>query len=139
MKWRRAEASDVPALARMNAALLEDEAHRRRPTIPELEARMRGFLEGPYSAALFEDEGATVAYALWRPEEDGSIFLRQLWVAPERRRQGLGRRAFEILRREAFGPDVRVVLDVLVGNSRAIAFWHALGLTDYAITLETSG
>lgn len=136
MQWRRATDGDVPALARMNAMLLEDEGHRRRPSIPDLEARMRGWLGGAYAAALFEESAAVVAYALWRTDEDGAIYVRQLWVARERRRQGLGRRAFEILRTEALPAGARIVLDVLVENARAIAFWKSLGFTDYATTLE---
>ena len=123
-------------LARMNFALLEDEGHRRRLSIEDLEARMRGWLAGSYAAILFEIDGQTVAYALYRTEEDGAIFVRHFFVSRVHRRRGHGRRAFEILRREVLPSGARIVLDVLVDNADALGFWRAVGFEDYAVTLE---
>ena len=39
---------------------------RNPMTLPELEARMRGWLAGEYMCALFERAGRVVAYALYR-------------------------------------------------------------------------
>ena len=123
-------------LARMNAALLEDEDHRRRKSIEDLEARMRAWLAGEYTAVLFDLGAEPIAYALFRADEDESIFLRQFFVARELRRSGLGRRAFELLRRDVLPAGARIVIEVLVGNATAISFWRAMGFTEYAATFE---
>jgi hypothetical protein len=80
---RFATLSDVPALARMNQALLCDEGHRSPLTLQQLETRMAGFLVGDYRAALFAHSEATLGYALWRPEEEW-VHLRQCSSFPKR-------------------------------------------------------
>ena len=96
---------------------------------------MRGWLGGEYSAVLFELDGATVGYSLFRDDEGRGVYLRQFFVARERRREGIGRRAFELLATEALRPGTRIVIEVLCGNERALAFWSAVGFADYARTL----
>lgn len=137
--WRIAKESDVRTLAQLNAQLIEDEGHPQARSIAELEARMRGWLDGEYEAVLFEDGGRPLAYVLYRDNEGRGIYVRQFFVARERRRQGIGRRAFALLLREVLPPDTRVVLDVLMANERALAFWQALGFCDYARMLERRG
>ena len=62
---------DVPALARMNRLLVEDEQHRNRFK-PDawFEERMRGFLSGAYQAVLFDLAGEVVGYALYTGHPD---------------------------------------------------------------------
>ncbi len=60
-------------------------------TVPELERRMKSWLASEYTAVLFKIDGAVVAYAVYA-EEPEKIYLRQLFVARNRRRQGIGRR-----------------------------------------------
>lgn len=50
-----------------------------------------------YRAVLFDLGGEVVAYALFR-ESPTEIYLRHLFVARGRRRQGIGRQAVEVLR-----------------------------------------
>ncbi len=119
----------------MNQALLRDEGHRCPMTLPELETRMAAFLAGAYQAALFRRGDATVGYALWRTEEEW-VYLRQMFVIPEARRQGIASAAFNWLVANAGWERSHVRLEVLVGNHRAIAFWRTLGFTDYAVTME---
>ena len=66
-------------------------------TVLELEQRMREWLAGEYMAVLFEERGEVLAYALYR-EQPAEIYLRQLFVTRGRRRQGIGRRAIQLLR-----------------------------------------
>lgn len=101
----------------------------------QLEQRMRGFIEGDYRAIIFEQAGEVVAYALYRegPEE---IYLRQLFVVRNLRRQGIGRRAVELLRSRIWPKTKRLTVEVLVANEGAVAFWRAVGYVDYALTLE---
>jgi GNAT superfamily N-acetyltransferase len=134
MNHRRATAADCSLLAVLNHRLIADEGHRSRMTVAELEERMRGWLARDYVAILFED-GGEVAYALYR-EQPEEIYLRQLYVVRDRRRQGIGRRAVGILRTEIWPRTKRLTVDVLTGNGPAIAFWRAVGYRDYCLTLE---
>lgn len=135
MTFRFATADDCPQLAVMNHQLIRDEGHRNPMTAPELEHRMRKWLAGEYRAVLFEEGGEVVAYALFRdqPEE---IYLRQFFVVRDRRHQGMGRRAFEILRSSIWPASRRLTVEVLAANERAVRFWRSVGYVDYSIALE---
>ena len=136
MNFRRAIVNDAALLAELNHQLLHDEGHRNRNmSIPELEQRMRGWLASEYAAMVFEDGGAIVAYALYR-EQPEEIYLRQLFIARNRRRKGIGRQAVEILRTKIWPANKRLTVDVLVQNTTAIAFWRAVGYQDYCLALE---
>ena len=136
MTFRSATLNDCPILAELNHQLLEDEGHRNRfMQLPHLEERMRRWLSAQYRAVLFEDNGEIVAYALYREEQDEN-YLRQLFVARDRRRHGLGRQAVEILRSKIWPTGKRLTVDVLVGNTGAIAFWRSVGYQDYCLALE---
>jgi len=135
LQFRRAVLADVPLLAEWNRQLIQDEGHRNRMTLSELEARMRGLLEGEYTAILFEQGGEPLAYALYRRDAD-SLYLRQFFVERSHRRQGVGRQAMTLLLREIWPPDARVTVEVLVHNRAAHAFWRSVGFRDYAVTLE---
>src|ERR1035437_3010549 len=113
MTFRAATLDDFPRLAEFNHQLIRDEGHRNRMTVPELEQRMQGWLASEYAAMLFESEGEVVAYALYR-EQTEEIYLRQLFVARNQRRQGIGRQAVEILRTKAWPTKKRLTVEVLV-------------------------
>jgi GNAT superfamily N-acetyltransferase len=104
-------------------------------TAPELEQRMREWLSGEYRAVIYEDGGEVIAYALFR-EQPEEIYLRQLFVVRNRRREGIGRRAMEILREKVWPNNKRLTVEVLVANESAINFWRAVGYKDYALSLE---
>ena len=135
MNFRCATLSDGALLAELNHQLLNDEGHRNRMTIPELEQRMKGWLSSEYAAVIFEDSQEVVAYALYR-EQPTEIYLRQLFVARNVRRRGIGRRALEILRSKVWTKGKRITVDVLVQNTAAMAFWRSIGFSDYCLTLE---
>ena len=135
MNFRRATLNDCALLAELNHQLIRDEGHRNRMTVPELEQRMKGWLASEYAAMLFENDGEVVAYALYR-EQPEEIYLRQLSVARNRRRQGIGRQAVEILRSKIWPKNKRLTVEVLVQNEAAVAFWRAVGYKDYSLTLE---
>ncbi|HEY4416786.1 MAG TPA: GNAT family N-acetyltransferase [Verrucomicrobiae bacterium] len=135
MTFRAATLNDCPWLAELNHQLIHDEGHRNQMTIPELEQRMRGWLAGEYRAVIYEDGGEQVAYALFR-EQPEEIYLRQLFVVRHRRRQGIGRRAVEILRTHLWPKNKRLTVEVLVANARTVAFWRQVGYTDYSLSLE---
>ncbi len=135
MNFRHANSNDYALLAKLNHQLIRDEGHRNSMTVPELEERMAEWLGSEYSAMLFENDGEVVAYALYR-EQPAEVYLRQLFVVRHRRRQGLGRAAFAILRSKVWPKDKRLTVEVLVHNQTAIAFWRAVGYQDYSLKLE---
>jgi GNAT superfamily N-acetyltransferase len=135
MTFRDARLDDCALLAELNHQLIRDEGHRNPMTVPELEARMKGWLSGEYQAVIFAEGGEVVAYALYRVGAD-EIHLRQLFVVRQRRRQGLGRRAVELLRTEIWPKGKRMTVEVLVENAVGAAFWRSVGFRDYALTLE---
>jgi predicted acetyltransferase len=135
MTFRRATLDDCAVLAALNHQLIHDEGHHNPMTVQELEQRMKGWLASEYAAVLFENDAEVVAYALYR-EEPEEIYLRQLFVVRNRRRQGLGRQAMEILRTQIWPKHKRLTVGVLVRNTAAIAFWRAAGYEDYSLTLE---
>jgi GNAT superfamily N-acetyltransferase len=135
MNYRLATPADCDCLAEMNGQLIRDEGHRNSMTIDELTLRMRNWLAGEYQAVLFETEGKPAGYALFRLEPE-HVYLRQFFVEPEMRRQGIGRAAIEHLRIHFWQVRPRLRLDVLTGNVQAIAFWRSVGFEDYCLTLE---
>ena len=139
MKYRMAALDDVPTLARMNRQLAEDEKHRNRfKSDAWLEDRMRRFLSGGYEAVLFEQDGHVVAYALYTQHagHPDTLYLRQIFVDRDCRRQGVGREAMRILREDIWPPDKRITVGVLVGNRPAQSFYQAVGFKPYSIELE---
>ena len=99
---------------------------------------MRTLLTGGYQAVLFEREGTVVAYALYRdhPEHEDTIYLRQIFVHREHRRQGIGRQAMKILTDAVWPGDNRLTVEVLVHNHTARGFYNAVGFKEYSIELE---
>ena len=135
MNYRNATPADAVVLAAINRQLITDEGHRNAMTLPELEARMAGWLNGEYRAVLFEEGDEAVGYALFRREPE-YVYLRQLFVRSEHRRRGVARTALVWLREHVWPDAPRVRIDVLVGNAGAIGFWHAVGFRDYCLTME---
>jgi predicted acetyltransferase len=135
MTFRSATLDDCTLLARLNHQLIQDEGHRNRMALSELEQRMKRWLSGEYRAVLFEDEAEVVAYALFR-EQSEDIYLRQFFVVRDRRSRGIGRKAVELLRAQVWPKNKRLTVEVLVANRRAAAFWRSAGYADYCLTLE---
>jgi GNAT superfamily N-acetyltransferase len=134
LTWREASDADLGLLAEWNHRLIRDEGHRNPMTIEQLAERMKKWLQGEYRAVIFFDD-QPVSYALFKSEET-LIYLRQFFVQPERRRSGIGRAAFTILRKEIWQPGVRLTVDVLCRNAGGVAFWRSVGYQDYCLTLE---
>ena len=124
---------DAAALAKMNRMLIEDEKAENDMTLPQLEARMAGFLAGDYRAYFFEAAGETVGYALINPAAK-PVYLRQLFICRERRRGGLGREAFRALLNYLNLETIDI--DVYVWNEAGRAFWQSLGFQARAINMR---
>ena len=119
----------------MNARLIRDEGHPNPMTLEELQARMGDWLETRYEAVLIKRRQEKVGYALYLRDGD-SVYLRQFYVEPEHRRQGVGRAAVQWLKENSWEDASSIRLDVLVGNQDGIAFWRSLGFLDYCLAME---
>lgn len=123
---------DVPELAAMNKCLIDDECSDNPMTLPELEQRMAGFLQGEFQGVLIHVDGKTAGYCLFRPEEGSyggkpGIYLRQYIIKPEYRQHGLGRAALKHIIETCFTDAAFVTLDVLECNEVGKAFWANVG------------
>jgi len=135
MHHRAATAADCPLLGELNYQLIQAEGHRNPMTPQELAERMHGWLHHEYAATLFAENEEIVAYALYRLQPS-EIYMRQLFVVPQRRRQGLGRNAMKVLVEEVWPRGRRLTVDVLTKNTAALDFWRSIGYRDYCLTLE---
>ena len=136
MLWEFAKLDDCPLLAQLNLELIADEGHTNSMNVTELEARMRGWLTAEYRAVLFRREARVVAYALFRDDEWSRVHVRQFFVVRDARRQGVGRAAFDLFKREVVPSGTAVVLEVLTTNTVARAFYAALGFHEYSLALK---
>lgn len=132
--WRQASDSDICLLAAWNQQLIRDEGHRNTMNIAQLEDRMKHWLKEMYRAVIFSTD-EPFGYALFREEKE-RIHLRQFFVRRDRRRQGLGRAALSILKKDVWPAGSRLTVDVLCQNSAGIAFWRSAGYQGYCLTLE---
>ncbi len=135
LTYRFATLADTPLLASWNVELIRDEGSANPMNPGQVEDRISRFLGGDYEAAIFSTEGMDVGYALWRPAEHG-IYIRQLFVVASKRRQGIGRATVELLLSKILPPDGPASVEVLVGNTPGLAFWHAMGFEDHAIEMS---
>jgi GNAT superfamily N-acetyltransferase len=135
MAYRFAAISDLDVLADWNHQLLRDEDHRNPMTVPELREKMKGWLGGEYTAVIFGTTVEPAAYALYR-EKTAEVYLRQLFVRRDRRREGIGRTAVAILRNQLWPRHKRRTVEVLTANAPAVAFWRSIDYKDYCLTLE---
>ena len=135
MEYHIAYETDLDILAQWNHQPIRDEGHRNPMTVSQLRDRIRQWLSADYTAVIFDKDGESVAYALYRESED-EIYLRQLFVKPENRNQGIGKEAVRILKEEIWTKPKRLTVDVLSHNKAAIAFWYSVGYKDYCLTLE---
>lgn len=135
LSWRYGADADLGLLAEWNHHLIQDEGHRNPMNVTQLGARMKAWLQGEYQAVIFAHAAEPVAYALFRRDPE-AIYLRQLFVRRDERRQGIGRAAVTILREEIWPRDVRLTVEALCANHRAVAFWRAMGYRDHSLLLE---
>jgi GNAT superfamily N-acetyltransferase len=137
LRYRFASAAEAPLLARLNAQLIATGADFGPAGLPQLERRMRAWLDsGEDHAVLFEDgRGRVLAYALYH-EDAAEIYLRQFLVLDAARHGGVGRRAYALLRQRVWSRAKRLTLEVLCDNADGLRFWHEQGYRDCALTLE---
>lgn len=139
MKYRFATPDDIQLLARMNMELADEEQHPNRlKSEGWFRDRMGQFFESGYKSVLFEMEEKIVAYALYRndPERYDTIYLRQMFVVPEKRRGGVGKKVIGILNGEIWPGTKRLTVEVLCHNEIALKFFQSVGYKIYSLELE---
>jgi ribosomal protein S18 acetylase RimI-like enzyme len=57
-------------------------------------------------------------------------------VRRDLRRQGIGRRAIDLLRDKIWSQEKRLTVEVLTDNRSGVAFWRSAGYRDYSLALE---
>jgi GNAT superfamily N-acetyltransferase len=102
--------------------------------LPALTERMARWVAGDYHVLLFRRGTRVTGYAVWRDEEFGA-YLRQFFICRDQRRQGFGRAVMKQLCRDEFPKGRPLHLEASVWNTGAIAFWHALGLKDFGLSM----
>lgn len=135
LEFRFATENDVQWLAKMNQQLIQDEGHRNRMSLPELQQRMSNFLQKEYKAVIVGFCKTDIGYALYKHDPEW-LYLRQIFIINSMRRKGFGRRFIEWLRNNPWKKCTRIRTDVLVDNIAGIDFWKAVGFKEYCITLE---
>lgn len=145
MQIRSAEPEDVPALARMNAELVEDQGSSSRVPIDELEERFRVWIRtGEYYIDMFDESGSTFGYAVYQVRGDyyfpaqRVVYLRHFFIERRYRGQGWGTVAFETLTAQRFPKEHAVALDVVSTNPIGQLFWEKLGFKPYFTEMKRS-
>jgi len=135
MKIRQARREDLPRLAEFNRQLQEDEGAPRLMSTQELVDRLTRWMDADYKAVFFELSNEPVAYALYRTTEDG-LYIRQFWVVRSRQRQGIGRRAIALFRKQIVAADQVLTLEAYTHNGPGIAFWRAVGFREHTLSFR---
>ena len=132
----KANGTEVDLLAQLNRQLDEDEPHPYPLPLSALTERMARWIDsGEYEVLLFRRGDRVTGYAAWRVEDRGA-YLRHFFICRDQRRQGWGRAAMQLLRREVFPKDRPVQIEAAIGNKAGIAFWRALGFVEFGISME---
>lgn len=136
MNYRIGTVAEAELLAEMNEMLIRDEGHRNPMNQSQLTQRMQTWLQVEYQAVLFQDGHKSIGYVLFRHDAD-YVYVRQLFVVAEKRRQGIGSAAISCLRENVWAGAPRLRIDVLIHNQAARLFWLSVGFRDYCITMES--
>jgi GNAT superfamily N-acetyltransferase len=140
---RQATPADFDLLARMNRELIEDEGHRNPMTVPQLKERFQRFVskDGWHVDVILID-GTIGGFATHRYEPDVTepsgqrVYLRQFYIARDRRGGGVGRAALDLLIDARFKDGDRIFLNVLEANPGGKQFWTRTGFAPYDTTME---
>ena len=133
---RDCHAGDAPALANLIRALAVYEKLGDQALATPEALRRDLFGDRPFAEAILaEVKGAAVGFALFFPtystfRGQPGLFLEDLFVAPEHRGQGIGKRLIAAVAARAVSRGCgRLEWAVLDWNAPSIAFYQALGAT----------
>jgi len=127
MELIKADPQDALRLAELNQKMIQDSGHHNGLDHDGLFQRMLNWLtSGEYQGHLISHDGQVIGYCLTK-REPGRAHLRQFYIEPEYRRNGLGTRAVQLLLNGHLGGIEMIHLDVHPGNAAGIAFWRQNG------------
>ena len=155
VRIRPAVSSDADRLLELWWQLTIDgsAADARYEPRPDARSSARGFIherwlaEGSTQTALVaEDDNRVVGFIVVRPAESHpvlnlppTLLITDAVVEPSARRKGTGRSLVaavrDLARRECFGS---IEVGTLALDDRAVAFWRAMGFTDWRVTLSAT-
>lgn len=131
---RSASPDDLPAIEKLIRDLAEYEKLAHAVTLSPAELRAHLFGPRPYAEVLLaEDAGAVVGFALFFHNYSTfrgkpGVYLEDLFVVPEARGKGFGKKLLAALARLAVDRDcARVEWSVLNWNTPSIEFYKSLG------------
>lgn len=132
---------ELGIVADMNLQLQREEGSRVM-LLDDAIRRLSLWLAGDYVCHLYRFDQRLAGYVLYRPTDpdteghrDG-VYIRQFFILPEFRRQGLGRAAFELLVEHVLPPATYITLEAMTANPAGRAFWQALGFREYCVRYE---
>ena len=116
-----AEPENLEMSARLFAGMYSRPGYR----LTEAEAlrRLEAMQDGPWQVHELRIDGAPVGFVLWVDLVE-YIFVRSFAIDPKRRRGGMGRAFFELLRKELWPSGRQIRLEVAKGGPWA--FWEKL-------------
>ncbi|MDN0084876.1 GNAT family N-acetyltransferase [Crenobacter sp. SG2305] len=135
MEIRSATLADTSLLNRWTCQLQEEQG--RSPSLDELLAilqRQTLLHDSDCRLYIFRDAEGDLGYALVR-EEGEELVLQPFFIAPERRRRGHGRTAFNLLRKQ-LPRNRKLTVTVMSRNTGGMCFWKRIGFADYAVNLQ---
>jgi ribosomal protein S18 acetylase RimI-like enzyme len=143
--FRPAAAEDEQALLRMMRSLAEQEPGAYFFDEPAVREVLRKFLASPElgQAWIFLDEEIPVGYIVltfgYSFEYHGrDSFIDELYIEPQYRRQGIGKRAMQFVEESALRLGVNTIhLEVDQGNEPAAELYRRVGYDDHARFLMT--
>ncbi len=127
------ERGTAEVLAMMSALYTEDQPSVNTDRFPlTIERLLREPDRG--RIILFQEGGLLRGYALlipyWSNEFGGTLlFVDELFVAPEARSRGIGRRFFQFLNEQRPFDAVALALEVSPHNTRARRFYESMGFS----------
>ena len=135
---------EVTAMIRM---LYEEDAAPSTVDPSRFPATVTHFLAHPAAGKIIVfEEAAIVGYSIlipyWSNEFGGTIlFVDELYVKPEARSRGIGRRFFEYLEDEKLDETVALALEVSPANVRARRLYESLGFAarKHAVLIKKTG
>ena len=143
--FRQAAVEDKPALLRMMRSLAEQEPGAYFFDEPAVREVLRVFLASPElgQAWVFLDEETPIGYIVltfgYSFEYHGrDSFIDELYIEPQYRRQGIGKRAMQFVEARARELGVNAIhLEVDQGNDPAAELYRRVGYDDHARFLMT--
>lgn len=125
----------VGLLAEFNRELMSEQGVPSNMTLPEIEARLHEMFDDGYCAVVFQIDGVSAGYALYRVHPKYA-YIRHFHITPSRRRRATVAQAFGQLRKQELADYATIRVDVPEHKKESLSLWEDLGFRPRAIRLE---